>query len=104
MFDWDEIEKSADRYHAKLEKVREELRLDACTDPIEVGSRVLVAGYLLGMGHQWVRIEGVVLECSSTSYKVRLGLDGRGENRGKTLWVHQDLITDVLTECREDAK
>ena len=63
----------------------------------EVGDTVIIAAGLLGMGHVWVRKEGVVLMAGDTSYKVEF-VDEKdyvtGENKVK--WVVQTLITDVI--------
>jgi hypothetical protein len=65
-----------------------------------VGDRVVVAAGLLGMGHPWVRVEGVVVECASTSYKVEF--PSREYNGSVPCeWVHQSLITDVLVAASE---
>jgi hypothetical protein len=90
---WD---RELDRIHEDHKKMDDEFRR-LCAEPSTkipvVGSRVVVAAGLLGMGFNWVRYEGIVEECGDTSYKVRF-TDYHMPNYRR--WVHQALITDVL--------
>lgn len=82
----------------ELEEGFAKLCLDACAKVPKKGDRVVVAIGFLGMGHLWVRSEGLVLEAGDTSYKVQI-LDYKpfGAPLGSHVcWVHQALITDVL--------
>lgn len=86
--DWDSINRERE---AKDEAFRK-LLCEPTPTVAEVGDRVVFAGGLIGFGHNWVRLEGVVLEKGDTSYKVQF------EDLGRTHieWIHPALVTDVL--------
>ena len=87
--------------HEEKNQEREEFKRllsDRPSTVPQVGSRVLVAAGFLGMGHIWIREEGVVEECGDTSYKIRfINYTPYSKEKGSlSQWVHQSLITDVL--------
>lgn len=94
-FEWQQ-EESLSIWRSLAAKESEFLRLAAepCQKTPVVGDRVLVAVGLLGMGHPWVRMEGVVLEVGDTACFVRL--KDRMLQKEEEEWVHNTLITDVL--------
>ena len=89
-----------DRLDKDKEKMDAEYaRLEPCLIVPKVGDRVLVACGFLGMGFLYVREEAVVEECASTSYYVRfVNYESCRAERGEyRMWIHQSLITDVLS-------
>jgi hypothetical protein len=86
----------ADRYHRKLESDMDKLRAEPCLKFPKVGDRVIVAAGLLGMGHEWIRREAIVLECGDTNYKVQFTDYFLPGNKMVIEWIAGILITDVL--------
>lgn len=84
--------------HSRLDEGFQRLCCEPTTKIPKKGDRVIVAAGFIGMGHPWVRLEAVVMECGDTSYKVRFA--DRAERVDKSdKWVHQALITDVLSNA-----
>lgn len=94
--DWSAI----NRRNEKLDSEFIRLAAEPCQKLATVGDRVLVAGGLIGRGHAWVRLEGLVLETADTACRVRfVGREFKGEP--DETWVHNVLITDVLGKRQE---
>lgn len=99
MFDWDDI----NDYHRKLDSEFAKLINEPSARVPQVGDKVLVAVGLLGMGYLWVRLEAEVIETADTSYKVRFTDRKKwGSDELQEEWVHQALITDVVSCPGED--
>ena len=90
-----------DDYHKKRRAEFEKLAAHPPAQSAEVGSRVLVSAGVLGMGFEWERLEGVVLEVADTAYNVRLK-DKYHDDRTKDMWVHRFAVTDVLATAKTE--
>ena len=96
MFDNYDPFREASRYRKQLDEQIEKLRTDQPCRVPNVGDRVVVAGGPLGLGHGWIRYEGVVTEVASTAYKVRLVDYAPTDGKPWERWVVPEIITDVL--------
>lgn len=98
MEDMFEYFRDINRHHESQDEDFRKLLVEPSAKTPSLGDHVIVATGFLGMGFNWIREEAVVLECGDTSYKVQFTdckhiVDGTPTVK----WVHQALITDVLT-------
>ena len=92
----DDYFKRMDNYHQRLHEKFESLNMDRCAIVPEVGDIVVVAGGLLGMGHDWILHEAVVIETGSQTYKVLFTNYRHFDGRESKMWIHPALIVDVI--------
>lgn len=99
----DSFERSMRRAEEHVEQLKNEfdrLSVEPCMKDANIGDRVVVACGLIGMGHQWVRREAVVIEKGDTSYCVRFKKEFSHDDV-KEKWIHRLLVTDVLSSSAE---
>lgn len=94
--DMHEMFRSADKAREEREDEFRKLCAEPCLRVPEIGDRVLVAAGLLGMGYLWIRREAEVVSKGDTAYRIRF-VNCESYHEGNEHWVHQALITDVLT-------
>ena len=91
-----------DAFFERMDKAQEKIRMqfeklasEPCLEPASVGDRVLVAAGPCLRGHEWGRLEAIVLEVADTAYKLHfVGRNFRGEP--DIAWIHKWIVTDVL--------
>lgn len=87
-----------DNHIAKLRAEFERLSCDPpCLEEVEIGTHVLVHAGLLGMGHDWIRLEAEVTKIASTAYYVRFTERKKfGTQEPQEMWIHRFLVTDIV--------
>ena len=97
--DWVDIKQKHDARNTYFDA----LLANPCTQPVNVGDRVVVAAGLIGFGFKWERLEATVLEKGQNSIKVELEHKHPVNKVNYVMWIHPAIITDVLGPCIVEA-
>ena len=85
-----------DKHHQQQAQEFWKLLDDATDVKASVGDQVLVAGFLIGHGAPWIRVEATVLAVTESSYQIEVASRVCHEKAFR-YWIHKALVLDVLT-------